>query len=494
MLELNNNPPIGYTFDLNRNSEQSRGLRAWYPMVWSRGAGKVYNRAYDYAGTGTLSSANSWSNLPTIASALEFDGSTSAGINAGANPTHRFSDVIACFAWIYPRAVPANNNSHMIMSVCDNITTSGWEFAHRNTLAGVQTYLGYAYYNGGVRGWYVGSSILMSANNLYHVGFVHRGAVLDFYVNGVLDSSQAVDGTAIVYAGDSTRLGDQTQNFEFNGGIGDIRLYNRYFSAREVEKLYNPQTRWELYKPLQQFWQGFAATGGDQTATINASAATGVGLQLSALPGNLDRAINLASGEGVGLGLSTNYTQEINSAVSSGVGYQLTFSVGNVDAAINAAVSSAIGYNPSTNYIQTIEQALATALGYQVSFTTGNVNVSINSSGASGLGYEVNFSTGNDASVNAASASGVGYQPTTLTGNVNISVNLASATALGYQTNFTVGDIIVSVNYAIANAIGRNAVAGDFVIILSPDRTYRVIADNRTYTPFENRIFIAKEN
>lgn len=244
-------PPQRFTYRLNQSSRQAQGLRAWWPMGWSQHGNRVYNLGYDRAGTGVLDTQNTWRVTPGLGPTLEFfgwsGGSAAASVNCGSNPSHRITNNFSAGGWVIPRAYDFATN--IVMSISNDITTSGWEFGVRvdagNTLA-------FAYNDGGVRGWFTGSTAIPTGNPV-HVFFTRSGSSLLFYYNGVAAGAPgSVTTAAIVYSGDSTRLGDQTQNVEWNGGIGDLRIYDRVLTPREVYELYHANTRWELYESLYE--------------------------------------------------------------------------------------------------------------------------------------------------------------------------------------------------------------------------------------------------
>jgi concanavalin A-like lectin/glucanase superfamily protein len=459
---LQNNPilpPTGFTFELNRESKQNRGLRVWYPANWSAKSNSIYNLAYARDGKGTLSSANSWSiNVPNVNYALEFDGSTTCGINVGSNSTHRFTNEISVFGWVYFRAVPSTNNSNPIMSISDNITTSGWEFAHRNTLGGATSLLAFAYYDGGVQGWYTGS-VNLSINTLYHVGFTYKPGTLNFYVNGALDNSPSITGGTIVYVSDSTRLGDQTQNLEFNGGIADLRLYNRYLNANDVSNLYKPQTRWELYKPINRFYS-FKNPVTTQNVTVNLADSVAIGNNLTT---NQIQVIGKSDAVAIGNDLITNQIQPINKSDALAIGYDISIA-SNVIIGVNAADSVVLGYNLTNNYIMSLTSA--NALANSTLLNTYYLQ-SIGQALATAIGNNLNS---------------IYSQP----------VNSGLAVALGYSINTQVGAVNKLVGLADAIALGRNVTTTDFELVLSLERTYKPDFYNRTYIPSDDRIFKIK--
>src|SRR3990167_6683741 len=129
---------------LNTDSQQARGLRAWWPALASYWSSRIYNLAYDRAGTGSLSASNGWVARPTVGMALDFNGTSGAEINLGSIPSHRFTDAISVFAWIYLEAI-GQTTADIIFSISNNIAAGGWEFGIRG-LANEE--LAFAYYDG----------------------------------------------------------------------------------------------------------------------------------------------------------------------------------------------------------------------------------------------------------------------------------------------------------------------------------------------------------
>lgn len=491
--------PYNSQFVLNQNSKQKQGLRAWYPANWSANSKSIYNLGYARDGNGTLSSANSWSkNVPGMGYLLEFDGSTSAGINVGANATHRFTDYISVFAWIYPRSIPTTNNSHIIISISDSIGAGGWEFAHRNILGGSTSVCAFAYYDGSVRGWYTGTGTF-SANTLYHVGFTYKPGTLNFYINGVLDSSPSITSGTIVYVSDSTRLGDQTSNLEFNGGIADLRLYNKYLTATEVLDLYRPRTRWELYSPLNRFYTlGSPAIA--QTVTLTAADATALGYSVVT---NQYQAIDKSDATALGYNLVTNQIQAINKSDALAIGNNST---ANQVQVVNKSDALAVGNNLSTNQIQPINKSDALALGYDISITSNTTSV-VNLADSVAVGYSLTNkyiigltsadALANSTLLNTYYLQSIGQALATAIGN-NLStnyiqpVNSGLAVALGYSVSTQLGAVTKVINLANAIALGYHVNTSDFQIILSPERIYKPDFYNRTHIPSDDRIYRIK--
>jgi hypothetical protein len=82
------------------------------------------------------------------------------------------------------------------------------------------------------------SSGTVPLNALTHVALVRDGATLTFYVGGVADPVLTVmDGNPFRNGINSLRVGGQarTMNRFFNGGIDQVRIYNRALTAGEIQ-------------------------------------------------------------------------------------------------------------------------------------------------------------------------------------------------------------------------------------------------------------------
>lgn len=109
---------------------------------------------------------------------------------------------------------------------------------------------GFSTGDGGTAHNITGASTI-TLNKPYHVCMTYDGAVLILYVNGKIDATAAK--TAAVGTNNKGvalgRLGDHDiSNNHWHGWIQDARIYNRALNANEVWRLYDPDTRWDLYK------------------------------------------------------------------------------------------------------------------------------------------------------------------------------------------------------------------------------------------------------
>jgi Concanavalin A-like lectin/glucanases superfamily len=73
-----------------------------------------------------------------------------------------------------------------------------------------------------------------------HVGMVRKGNTLTMYIDGVNNGTQSAAGTANISNSSSMKVGDAAcTNYDFDGLIDDVRIYNRALTAQEIKRLYN---------------------------------------------------------------------------------------------------------------------------------------------------------------------------------------------------------------------------------------------------------------
>lgn len=125
--------------------------------------------------------------------------------------------------------------------------------------------------------WYDGAFKAVSSNKIfssadfgiwYHYAFTcEQGGVKRFYLDGLETDNQTSAGDILYNAARGASIGGT----EWSGGlersrcdIKDQRMYDRVLSSAEVWQLYDPRTRWDLYKPLSRpnFYYTPAAAGG----------------------------------------------------------------------------------------------------------------------------------------------------------------------------------------------------------------------------------------
>jgi len=101
------------------------------------------------------------------------------------------------------------------------------------------------------------ASIWPVANVWYHMalGYWHDGSnrQLSYWRDGVLVTT-AAGPTSTAFAWTTPRIGTINTGGagRFSGYLADFRFYDRLLSDADVAHLYNPATRWDLYRPLMR--------------------------------------------------------------------------------------------------------------------------------------------------------------------------------------------------------------------------------------------------
>jgi hypothetical protein len=240
-------PPQNFT--LNRESAQARGLIGWWPTNNNERDGKVL---LDYSGYGRHATVTNDTNYQIIATQNEYG----RCLTTNAHSAEPYFQVLG---------MPAHAKASYVFWVRAHVNTN-WGFTGGVTWSGdkrwIDFYSGDPYESTLVLRYGVGNSTSLQNNKWYHVAICHNaGTWLDWsgyaraYVNGILvNSSYAtvpISGTFLL--GHNIVQG-MSRHFDFL----DWRVYDHGLSSAEVWNLYNPETRWDLYKPTvyQKFWQG----------------------------------------------------------------------------------------------------------------------------------------------------------------------------------------------------------------------------------------------
>jgi hypothetical protein len=107
-----------------------------------------------------------------------------------------------------------------------------------------------------------GSAIAVSDTEWHHIAYTYDGTTWSGYL----------DGSVVFSGGASFTLTEGTSVFiimsangsvaPFNGAVDDIRIYDRGLTAGEIGEIYNPSTRWELFRQDTPYGQLFTTTMG----------------------------------------------------------------------------------------------------------------------------------------------------------------------------------------------------------------------------------------
>jgi len=232
----------GEPFVMNCASEQAVGLVSWWPTLGSLGALHLRDYAGINGGVGT--GISSWQPDQKLVFSPVYDG-TSSRFDCGASEPFRNLSAATFVAWV--RWGGAVNG--MTGSARDIIRLDG-AFA-----------FGGGWTSGKVRLWTWDTSGALVAGpdstsriddkNVHLVCAVIDGLTNSIYVDGKLEASSAYTG-GIDASTNHLFISSNGGNSEWwNGLIGDCRIYRRALSQSEIRNIYAPETRWDLYEPIQ---------------------------------------------------------------------------------------------------------------------------------------------------------------------------------------------------------------------------------------------------
>jgi hypothetical protein len=241
--------PPNYPFVLNQESQQAKGLVAWWPMIGNFGSNVL--RDFTRNGDGAFSGGAadpSWANEAIVGSTLVFNG-TSTNIDI---PAFQSTNNLSEFTAVAYVNLVSPGNGGVIFEKIQTSAVIGWLFWADSA----QRLRGYVYTNG--------TDALSVATNTPSNEMIHAvmtysdtgNRQVNLYINGLEVSSYILQTTATGLLGDDSpknfRIGVDLFGGYLEASLGDCRVYNRVLPPIEIYQLYASQTRWELYQPLHR--------------------------------------------------------------------------------------------------------------------------------------------------------------------------------------------------------------------------------------------------
>lgn len=235
--------PINTQFRLNQDSPQARGLVFWQPLVTVVPGDRVGRVAMTPTAAPPLVAVGGrW--------AYSFNGSTQYLVSAaGTAPVTAVPLSLSCWfnatsdsaaqslLSIGGSAAAADSfdirlRGNIALDPLGAFTRDSVDFSVANTTTGYT-----------INTW-------MLATGVYRLATARAA-----FING---GSKGTESTSRIPAG-LNRIGigalvTSTPTTFFAGYVADCRIYNRALSDAEVQELYQPDTRWELYEPLRKIW------------------------------------------------------------------------------------------------------------------------------------------------------------------------------------------------------------------------------------------------
>ena len=230
--------------ELNRNSPQAKGLLLWLDFRRGRvvGGETVYDRSpskkYAYFDSGP-----GYNRVydPLIGPAIDFRGLIKEdSIVIGDWSAVEGIDKLSLSAWINP----------------DTLTNSVWVAKHSASTNG-------AFYMALINSSTVRFTVItaggrkdhnvsysFSAGTWYHVVGVYDGVDIRIYINGIHIGTPSAKTGTIKNVASNLRIGAYDGGWAFEGRIAEPRIYNQALSAGVAWAMYDPATRWDLYKHI----------------------------------------------------------------------------------------------------------------------------------------------------------------------------------------------------------------------------------------------------
>lgn len=236
-------PPYQWQGEINRQSQQLRNLLLWFPLMGHDTSERLVNLPTTRGG------AVSAARNAVTGQCWNFTGASGDYIDIGDTSLLDFgaSDWgISCWAMtttvsgadiIFGKDGTGGTNPRQF-----NLMRSGASLAfYYWTAPGV-----YVYYDPGTA-W-------LTANQWHHIVMQRAGSTFQFAVDGIIKATNAGTGShGAMNAGTiSARIGARVYSGltdPWTGQLADFRVRTCALSAAEIWRLYDPQTRWELYQP-----------------------------------------------------------------------------------------------------------------------------------------------------------------------------------------------------------------------------------------------------
>ena len=143
---------------------------------------------------------------------------------------------ISASAWVYRRTGSSDNYEYILSG---GISVSGQRYGIAVNDAGSGSTDNKFYITDGASSFH--TNTVCNYNTWYHVVYTWSGTELKFYVNGSLDSTFTAVNCNFQSSGNGHKIGEyhHNGNYEWEGEIDQVRIFNKAISASEVTTLYN---------------------------------------------------------------------------------------------------------------------------------------------------------------------------------------------------------------------------------------------------------------
>lgn len=243
-------PPLDYPVILNRNSPQAAGLVNWYPPLASR---EIYVYLIDRAGkefTGTLAGNAAYALVPQMGHVLTLDGTGDYVTLPNLGVSGASARTVAAWIW-------TDTTASLRCLYFSGAASAGLQFCVYINVSSA----GDLYFAGNTYDQRSTNGSLIAVNTWTHVAVTFTGGTINsttiaLFVNGFQVAQTSVGSGTANTTNSNYRIGSDTLSAgrDWDGYIGDFRIYNRALSPAEIFQLYDPATRWDLYAPKPRLW------------------------------------------------------------------------------------------------------------------------------------------------------------------------------------------------------------------------------------------------
>jgi len=196
------------------------GLRLHVPFTEGIGnVAKDYSRHHNHAAFTDVE----W-GIGKNGNAGKFNG-TSAFCDCGNDESLNITDEITIEAWVKPNDI--SGDRAIVVKGDRDVLTTNYHFGFTNNKLNFVSYDGSNWHD-------LQSDLSPTVGEWQHLAAVYTGTKVRFYKNGVEDEKDY--NYALIANDDVLRIGNRkysVPNYQFNGTIDEVRIYNRALSAAQ---------------------------------------------------------------------------------------------------------------------------------------------------------------------------------------------------------------------------------------------------------------------
>ena len=352
--------PIRGSFTLNNDAPQAQGLVAWWPVGGASAPTYVSDLAGGYPlvpGTGPSRVGLSQSGAPV----LNFTAASSQYLTNSTTPVTGKPLTLA--SWVRP----VSSGTQVVLGLTNGVGGGPQDDRYLIYVSGAGPLNAHSQQrvSGGSANAATSSNTFAVGTEAHIVGRFLASAVPRISLNGVHTSGTGTDQNPLV---DRIEMGRLTNASLFiDGDVGESGLWNIDISDANVQRLYDPALRFELWYPLRSRKWFTAGAGGDPALTNNlatTAAGTVVPSTSLVLTGNAATASAGTVAPDISLALTGNgATTAAGDVAVAGAdpaltGSTATSSVGDVSPGITIALAG----NGATASVGDVSPAISLAL------------------------------------------------------------------------------------------------------------------------------------